>query len=134
MVRAVTGPLVVFLFIFCNLSATASESTEVVSEFGWRAQSVEGYVGLPINQIHSWNLQITDAAGNPTDCFPQQVRGGMPAHRHGLPTQPQWHQEREVGNYRIDGLKFQMPGLWQVIFSCKDDRERTHEFIFEFML
>ncbi|PSU08765.1 hypothetical protein C9J03_13680 [Photobacterium gaetbulicola] len=134
MVRAVTRPLFVFISIIYSVMAIASESIEAASEFGWRAYNVEKYNDVPINQIHSWNLHITDSSGNPTDCVPLQVRGGMPAHRHGLPTQPQWHQERDVGNYRIDGLKFQMPGLWQVVFSCKDDRERTHEFIFEFML
>lgn len=127
--------IVLGLFLH-NAFATPLMKIEAVSEFGWLAQNVQPTteLELPINQIHSWHLMITDGNGIAADCSPQQVSGGMPAHRHGLPTQPQWHRDTEAGRYRVDGLKFQMPGLWQVIVSCKDDRERNHEFIFEFML
>ncbi|PSU35697.1 FixH family protein [Photobacterium lutimaris] len=128
--------IILFGLTLHNAFATPSVKLEAVSEFGWLAQSVQPATELqvPINQIHSWHLQITGKKGKAADCRPQQVSGGMPAHRHGLPTQPQWHQDIKAGWYRIDGLKFQMPGAWQVILSCKDDRERNHEFIFEFML
>ncbi|MCQ1058099.1 hypothetical protein LRP52_10545 [Photobacterium sp. ZSDE20] len=126
--------IIFFSVFFHNAFAKSPENNEAVSEFGWMAQRVQQAEDLPLNQIHSWQLMITDDKGVAMNCSPQPVRGGMPAHRHGLPTQPQWHHGKEAGSYRIDGLKFQMPGLWQVVFSCKDDRERDHEFTFEFIL
>ncbi|MGR5063403.1 hypothetical protein [Photobacterium sp. DNB22_13_2] len=126
--------IVAFSLILHSAFAAPLVNVEAVSEYGWRAAQLTTGVGLPINQIHSWHLMITDGNGIAVDCRPQQVSGGMPAHRHGLPTQPQWQQGEKVGRYQIDGLKFQMPGLWQVILLCKDGRERNHEFTFDFML
>ncbi len=42
------------------------------------------------------------------------IDGGMPAHGHGLPTQPEVTPSGEAGHYRISGLEFNMPGQWVV--------------------
>ena len=49
------------------------------------------------------------------------VDGGMPAHRHGLPTQPQAAPGDAPGQYRIEGVRFQMPGEWVVTFTIQAD-------------
>jgi hypothetical protein len=41
------------------------------------------------------------------------VDGGMPQHNHGMPTQPQV-TPLGSGDYRVEGMKFQMPGHWVV--------------------
>ena len=48
------------------------------------------------------------------------LSGGMPAHHHGLPTEPvvKWSAENET--YLIEGLKFSMPGKWQLQFYIND--------------
>ena len=44
------------------------------------------------------------------------IEGGMPAHQHGLPTAPNvsWNYMNKL--YTINGLKFSMPGAWQLSF------------------
>lgn len=45
------------------------------------------------------------------------VKGGMPAHAHGLPTSPKilWSEHQKA--YLIEGLKFSMPGQWLLRFN-----------------
>ena len=45
------------------------------------------------------------------------LSGGMPAHKHGLPTAPKliWSEEKQT--YLIEGLKFSMPGEWILNFK-----------------
>ena len=40
----------------------------------------------------------------------------MPEHNHGMPTQPQVTESQGGGNYRVEGMQFQMGGLWTVTF------------------
>ncbi len=42
------------------------------------------------------------------------LAGGMPAHHHGLPTAPVVNWSDKKNNYVIDGLKFSMPGDWEL--------------------
>lgn len=74
-----------------------------------------------INRIHSWELKITDAGGKPVNDAKVTVVGDMPEHGHGLPTQPEVYSLGAEGLYRIDGMKFQMPGWWVVTVSITAD-------------
>jgi hypothetical protein len=38
----------------------------------------------------------------------------MPAHGHGLPTQPYLREALGNGRYVVDGMKFNMGGYWVV--------------------
>ena len=78
-------------------------------------QSIGG--PIRINRIHSWELAITDADGQPVNDAEVTVVGDMPEHGHGLPTQPEVFNMGAGGLYRIDGMKFQMPGWWVVTIS-----------------
>ncbi len=69
------------------------------------------------NRIHSWELTIKDAAGTEVNNATVTVVGDMPEHGHGLPTQPEVTAMGAGGMYRIDGMKFQMPGWWIVTIS-----------------
>lgn len=73
---------------------------------------------LPLNRIHSWVLHVDTVDGKPVENANISVHGGMPAHKHGLPTQP---QVSEIGNgdYLVEGLKFSMTGLWQLWFDIR---------------
>jgi hypothetical protein len=72
---------------------------------------------IAINEIHSWTLHVETADGRPVDNGDIRVDGGMPQHGHGLPTQPQVTQNLGNGDYLVEGLKFQMPGWWEVKFD-----------------
>ena len=69
---------------------------------------------LDINRIHSWLLRLTDIQGRPVSNAQIELVGGMPEHDHGLPTQPQITAETEVGSYLLEGVRFHMPGNWQL--------------------
>lgn len=71
---------------------------------------------IPMHRIHSWRLNIKTLEGNNVTNARVKVYGGMPAHKHGLPTQP---SASEIGNgiYRIQGVKFSMGGEWELWFE-----------------
>ena len=41
----------------------------------------------------------------------------MPEHNHGMPTQPQVTQNLGGGDYRVEGVQFQMGGWWTITFD-----------------
>lgn len=67
---------------------------------------------LDINRIHSWQLRLANAQGNPVSNAQIEVIGGMPEHDHGMPTQPQITAETEPGSYLLEGMRFHMHGKW----------------------
>lgn len=64
----------------------------------------------------SWTVQF-DRDGKPFSVNSIAINGGMPSHGHGLPTQPRVTAQLGDGRYRVEGLKFSMPGRWQLVFS-----------------
>ena len=73
-----------------------------------------------INQMHSCVLRISTPAGEPVSNASVSVDGGMPAHGHGLPTSPRMTKYLGGGKYLLEGLKFNMPGLWNLQFDIVD--------------
>jgi hypothetical protein len=71
---------------------------------------------VPVNQIHTWTIHVESAAGEPIEQAEITVDGGMPQHGHGLPTKPQVTQDLGDGDYQVEGLRFNMPGWWEVSF------------------
>ena len=77
-----------------------------------------------INQIHSWTVSLKDAAGSPVTGARLAVDGGMPQHGHGLPTKPRATREIERGTYLVEGMKFSMPGWWNIKFDIQSPEGR----------
>jgi hypothetical protein len=69
---------------------------------------------IPINSIHEWTLHVETADGVPVEGAAIKVSGSMPAHRHGMPTEPKMTADLGGGDYRVDGMKFQMRGDWEI--------------------
>ena len=67
---------------------------------------------IPLNAIHSWMLHVALPDGTPVAGATITLQGGMPAHAHGLPTTPEIVPAGTPGDYRIEGMKFSMPGHW----------------------
>lgn len=76
---------------------------------------------VAINQMHSWALHVETADGRPVENAAITIGGGMPQHGHGLPTRPQVTEYLGDGNYRVEGLRFQMGGWWEVKFEIDAD-------------
>jgi hypothetical protein len=68
----------------------------------------------PLNRIHSWMVKVADRTGSPVHAAVFEVGGGMPQHGHGFPTHPRITRELEPGTYLLEGMKFSMPGWWEI--------------------
>jgi len=55
------------------------------------------------------------------------IGGGMPAHHHGLPTQPEviWSEKQQTN--LVEGLKFSMQGEWQLRFFIHDKANKLKD-------
>ena len=69
------------------------------------------------NALHSWVVTLSTPQGEMVDGAVIAVDGGMPQHRHGLPTAPQVTEQLGQGRYRIEGMKFSMSGWWELKFD-----------------
>lgn len=72
---------------------------------------------VPLNELHTWTLHVETADGAPVENATIKVNGDMPEHGHGMPTQPRVTQELGGGDYRVEGMRFQMSGWWAMIFE-----------------
>ena len=130
--------LVVFSVLGCvtmDMSGSGSQSKgamSAVSEAGLFRTSIESEVDpIPVNAIHAWKLHIETSAGRPVTDAAITVDGGMPAHGHGLPTEPQITRNLGGGDYLVEGMKFHMQGQWVVTFQITaGNREDTVTFEF----
>ncbi len=97
-------------------SAWAEEATDVVleTEAGLRVSFRSRQEPIPVNKMHSWILHIQNAVGEPVSGAEIVVDGGMPAHDHGLQTSPQVTRFLGNGDYLLEGIRFHMPGVWEV--------------------
>ena len=69
---------------------------------------------VPLNRMHEWIVHVEAADGTPVTGASIAMDGGMPIHDHGLPTAPRVTAELGGGDYRLEGVRFQMPGHWVV--------------------
>jgi hypothetical protein len=69
------------------------------------------------NALHSWVLTLSTPQGGEVEGATIAVGGGMPQHRHGLPTAPQATEYLGEGRYRVEGVKFSMSGWWELSFD-----------------
>jgi len=74
---------------------------------------------LPLNKMHSWTVHVDTADGKIVDDAQIMVYGGMPEHKHGFPSKPQVTEALGKGDYRIEGVKFNMPGQWEMWLNIR---------------
>ncbi len=63
-------------------------------------------------------LDLLDSAGNPVEGAGLSVEPWMPAHNHGSDQEPGF-EEVGGGTYRISGISYTMPGLWELRIHVK---------------
>ncbi|MDG2118859.1 MAG: FixH family protein [Gammaproteobacteria bacterium] len=108
------------LCFFALITCTYASDTLPI----FKANSSQGYIvrvysdlnPIVLNRIHQWQLSI-ERNNKPVSDANVTLTGGMPNHDHGLPTQPEVTSESEPGRYIVDGIRFHMPGLWQIIIN-----------------
>ena len=69
---------------------------------------------VTVGPMHAWTVTLADGDGAPVDGARITVGGGMPQHGHGLPTKPAVTQSLGEGRYLLEGVKFNMPGWWEL--------------------
>ena len=74
---------------------------------------------VPVGPLQRWTLELSTPGGQPVRGAHIEVGGGMPEHGHSLPTAPTVREAGRPGEYVVDGLRFQMSGLWVVRFSVQ---------------
>ena len=71
---------------------------------------------IPKGKLQKWTLHLESRAGSSVDAAKITIDGGMPQHGHGLPTKPLVTRPLGNGDYRVEGMKFNMGGWWVVKF------------------
>lgn len=85
-----------------------------VSANGWYRAVIEPVEPVKVGKLHAWRIRIETREGSPAAAAVVTVDGGMPQHRHGMPTRPRVTGEVEPGVYRVEGMKFSMGGWWEM--------------------
>ena len=111
---------VALLLLSLFSAASLAAATTWVSRNGNFEVSYESELQpIEINRIHRWTLNVNDKAGNPVEGAVITVDGGMPVHDHGLPTRPRVTGESARGRYVLEGLRFHMPGRWELVVTIE---------------
>jgi hypothetical protein len=117
-----------------TVSAVTDANAGQLSANGlFRASFTVAEAAVPVNKLHTWTLHVETAGGEPVDDATIAVDGDMPAHGHGLPTRPEVTQALGNGDYLVEGMKFQMGGLWVIDFDITVDGQ-TDRVSFELQL
>lgn len=114
-----------FLVLFMSFAATVNAADDslvsaTTESIHFRASYKSKVEPLPLNRIHSWVLHIETLDSKPVEKAEIAVYGGMPEHKHGLPTEPQVSEIGD-GDYLVEGIKFSMNGSWQLWFDIRAD-------------
>jgi hypothetical protein len=88
---------------------------------------------IPFKKIHSWIVHIETKEGKPVEKAKVYVFGGMPVHQHDFPTKPKVKKYLGNGDYLVVGIKFNMPGEWEMRFNIKDGNTSSRV-VFQFGL
>lgn len=76
---------------------------------------------VPTNHFQTWVVAVTAADGKPLPAALLAVSGAMPQHGHGMLVEPRISRQTESGKFLVEGLKFHMPGYWEVKFTVTAD-------------
>ena len=109
--------LVLCVALFAALAGEAAGSSTVTVNVTSKQRLFTAIVTHPdpllVEQLHVWTVRLFDRKHHAVTRARIKVTGDMPAHGHGLPTAPV-AVARGRGVYQLQGMMFQMPGLWYV--------------------
>lgn len=91
------------------------DTTSKLSENGMYSISYRSIGGeIKVNRTHSWELTVRDKDGKPVNNARVMLSGEMPVNERGLPVHPVVSRAGFEGLYRVDNMRFDMPGWWAV--------------------
>lgn len=102
-------------------AAAAAVFTATTQSGRLRATLTPSVDPVPLNKTHRWTLRL-EALGSAAAAPVREVGidGGMPGHKHGLPTTPEIEPGERAGEFQISGLRFHMPGTWELRLRLRD--------------
>lgn len=110
-----------FAFASSQAPADLDYSLSHASDRGLYAVTIAPAVEpIPVGQLHAWTVAVSAADGSPTEAT-VVFDGGMPQHGHGLPTVPKAMGEDAEGRTIIGGVRFNMPGWWELKVTIDGD-------------
>ena len=86
-----------------------------------------------INETHAWILHVETVDGAPVTDAEIAIDGGMPEHNHGFPTAPRVTENLGAGDYLLEGMRFNMGGVWVLELEISSGGE-SDSVTFEFEL
>ena len=103
----------------CSGSPQDWQATQATEGGAFTVTVMPGLDPIVINRIHEWTLHVETAEGQAVENATILVDGGMPEHQHGLPTRPEVTEDLGNGDYRLEGMKFNMTGYWELQVSVE---------------
>lgn len=74
-------------------------------------------VPLPLNEHFALEVEVRPlAGGSSVEGLELRVGADMPAHGHGINTEPEI-MKTGAGTFRVEGLLFHMPGAWELVLD-----------------
>lgn len=129
--------LVAFACIQAKAANAASEATKQLAQALTKSQQYQislrtkDNIKPPIGDYHAWVITVKDLQDKPTESVRFNIKGGMPGHGHGLPSQPKVTQYLGNGQYLVEGMLFGMAGDWQLnVLMMIDQQSDSVEFNF----
>ncbi len=118
----------------CNAESASGNWQQTITGTNGNYQATIDCLTAP-KPGHFQDCQIvfTDMKAQAAGVDSVQLEGGMPGHGHGLPTSPVLTLQDRVGNYRIEGLKYNMPGRWLLGFRVNGELGQD-KIIFDFTI
>ncbi len=115
---AILAGLVAALAV-AGVAAAAPPGLTRTSPGGRFVVTLEPPARIPLQEIHAWRVKVATPDGQPVEKALVYVNGGMPSHGHGLPTRPRVTGEPRPGTYVVEGMKFSMPGPWEILVAVQ---------------
>lgn len=102
-----------FFSAYTHAAVESEDTSTTKNSTHYRVSYTSKVEPLPLNHIHSWELYVETLDGKPVENATITIYGGMPMHKHDLPTQPVV-TELGDGDYLVEGMKFSMLGTWKI--------------------
>lgn len=111
--------------MFMPVPSDLDYSSVQLSEQGsYRVSYASDPAPAPVSKLHTWTITVQTPDGKPVDGAEIKVDGDMPQHGHGLPTKPVVTESLGNGAYKVEGMKFQMGGWWQIYLDIESQGKR----------
>ncbi|MFK7890108.1 MAG: cytochrome-c peroxidase [Granulosicoccus sp.] len=113
------GLCCLLLFIIC-LSTVQAQMWSLKSASGRYNVTIDRPKKVSLGAEQRWLVQVVDGNGRLAQINAVDIKGGMPAHQHGLVNTPVWTLD-EQQHLVIESLRFHMPGSWFFELRFRDE-------------